>query len=93
VWTTTVTVPSVVGISEQNMDGISFWPNPTNSELHVQTDDGYTMSVFTVSGKKCLETTVSGNQLIDVTKLQAGMYSIIFKSENGMEYFEKLIKE
>ncbi len=93
VWTTTVTVPSVVGMAEYNSAGISFWPNPTNSELHVQTDDDYTMSVFTVSGKKCLEATVSGNQLIDVTKLQSGMYSIIFKSENGMEYFGKLIKE
>jgi len=93
VWTITVTIPSVVGISEHNAAGISFGPNPTNAELHVRTDGSYKMSVFTVSGKKCLETTVSGNQLIDVTKLQSGMYSIIFKSENGMEYFGKLIKE
>ncbi|MDH4472474.1 MAG: T9SS type A sorting domain-containing protein [Fluviicola sp.] len=94
VWTVTVTIPSVVGISEQTATGISFWPNPMNTELYVQTGvESYTMFIYTVAGKKCLETTVIGNQVIDLTELQSGMYSIIFKSENGIDFFEKLIKE
>ncbi|MES2556133.1 MAG: T9SS type A sorting domain-containing protein [Bacteroidota bacterium] len=94
VWTTTVTVPSVVGISEQTADEIVFWPNPVKEELHVYTgEQTYTVSVYTLAGKKCIEMTVSGNQLIDLSKLQAGMYSIIFKSENEIDFYGKLIKE
>lgn len=94
VFTMTVTVPSVVGMNEQTAGEISFWPNPVKNELHLQAGEQvYTVAVYTVAGKKCLETTVSGNQSIDLSKLQPGMYSIIFKSGNGVDLFGKLIKE
>lgn len=93
-WTITVTIPSVVGVSEQTVHDIQLWPNPIKNELHVQTgEQTYAMTVYTVAGKKCVETTVSGNQLIDLTELQSGMYYSIFKSENGIDFSEKLIKE
>lgn len=94
VWTMTVVVPSVVGITEQTANAVVFWPNPVKSELQVETgEQTYMMAVYAVTGKKCLETIVSGNQEIDLTKLQPGMYSIIFKSENGADFYGKLIKE
>ncbi len=93
-WTMTVVVPSVVGIAEQTVNTVAFWPNPVKSELQVETgEQTYVMAVYAVTGKKCLETVVSGNQQIDLTKLQPGMYSIIFKSENGADFYGKLIKE
>lgn len=64
-----------------NIDGLSFYPNPVNSgKIYVTSKSGQDkeITIFDVLGKKVLQTTLTTKEL-NISMLSAGVYIIRFK--------------
>lgn len=86
----------VLGLPSPVSDSSPFvvYPNPASSEVTIgknsQTPDITTISIYTLGGKKVMEST-SPN--INVAPLAKGLYLITVETENGKRYVQKLIKQ
>lgn len=81
-----------VGVSELNNINVSFYPNPTNDELNVQTSNPVNVTIYNVIGKQVLRTRINANKVMSVSHLESGSYFIQFEN-NGQRFTEKLIIE
>ncbi|MCB9226963.1 MAG: T9SS type A sorting domain-containing protein [Chitinophagales bacterium] len=86
------------GIYEQN-NNVSFdiKPNPFLNFIDINTDltDEYKLIIYDVLGRVLFKNNYMGNQKIDLSKIEKGVYYIgIIKNENeGIVYSKKLIKK
>ena len=72
----------VLGVSDNNLQGVSIFPNPATNVLNVQNAENATVQVFDILGKKLIElANISSSQEVNVTSLQAGTYFV--KITNG----------
>lgn len=55
---------------------VSLYPNPADNMIRVQAPELYTLQIFDMSGRSCLEQQIdiSGGKYIDISDLSAGVY-------------------
>jgi len=68
-------VGSALGIAELNKNLINVYPNPATDKVTITgLTDGTVVSLYSISGQKLLDVTVSGDTPIDISGLAKGMY-------------------
>lgn len=79
-------------ISEYNKKNINVYPNPTTSQLTLNTTDKIiNVNIIDITGKT-VKTITPSNNTIDVTGLVKGIYFLKLQTENGISN-SKFIKE
>lgn len=65
-------------VKRQELDDLSFFPNPTSSYLNIRLANNETMAVtiYSVTGQRMIQTSIQGSSAIDVSILPAGTYHI-----------------
>lgn len=95
---THVVQESTVGISEAELAALSVYPNPVIDELHIaakDVDEEITITLFSMDGKKVLEETHEGGEVIvDVASksLNTGVYFLQLEVEGKSTIKKLLIK-
>jgi hypothetical protein len=76
----------VIGIEENNLFGLSVFPNPSNNEITLTSDvvGKGTITVLDVTGRVALQhnMVVSSTQKLNIQELPSGIYSLILLIEN-----------
>ncbi len=75
-----------VSVQENNdLLGVSLYPNPTNGLLNINTSmfDGYTVEVVDMLGKTVLASRANGNSTIDLRGQAKGVYAVRISSTHG----------
>ncbi|MBW1296398.1 immunoglobulin-like domain-containing protein [Aquimarina litoralis] len=75
----TVTVSSVLGIEDNEIDGLEIYPNPTTDRLFISLDVKKVI-IYSVTGQKILET---ANNSIEMSEFGAGVYFLHIFTEKG----------
>ena len=81
-----------LSVEENTKDKISIYPNPTTSNLYFkgQITNDLNVSVYDVLGKRVINSTVKLDQVLDVSKLSNGVYTLKL-SDNNITY--KFVKQ
>ncbi len=88
-------------LSNQNSNdlkkiGIQIYPNPSNGLLNISFSkdnlESYDVTVFTLQGKKALQTSISNNTILDITSLTHGQYLIQFTNSQKQSFVSKIIR-
>jgi hypothetical protein len=91
----TQSVITCAGIREYNNYGINLYPNPTATMLYIaDPENRFTKAdteVINYLGQ-CVSLQEYTDR-IDVSKLQAGIYTLIIKTQSNKSYYSKFIKE
>ena len=80
---------SYVGVGVKNVVGsnqlVNLYPNPTASTLYISgpQNAGLSLSLLSVSGQVVATKTLSGNDILDVSGLSAGMYVYTISNHAG----------
>jgi len=63
-------------ISEQQQAAVQLWPNPAHGHVSIAglPQGSATLEVFDLKGVQVLQTSLDGDQSIDVSQLPAGVY-------------------
>lgn len=84
---------------EQEFDNktISIYPNPTQGLLNINISDQdeqirYNMTIYTLTGKKIIDTETDGNISIDLSDYDTGIYILVLKTTESEIQF-KIIKQ
>ncbi len=64
-----------LGLNDNNLQNIGFYPNPSNGYLNITTDEALQVTIHDVLGKKVFSNNVS-NEVLDLTHLNNGMYLV-----------------
>jgi hypothetical protein len=85
-------VPSTLGVSSNNLDTVTIYPNPAKNFIQINTDvsEINAASIFTLEGKQVL--TVTNTNQIDISNLTSGIYLVKIKGEKS-ETIKKLVIE
>lgn len=84
---------TTTSIDHQNIaDNFSFYPNPTNSQLFINTDKEIGAIVIKDITGKTVETIIAPSNSIDITHLTKGIYFLHTQIDN-IEVIKKIIKE
>lgn len=86
--------PSVQALSDQNIEGLKYYPNPVTDQLNISADSEIqAVSIFDVSGKEIIHLTPNGAKLtIDVSHLNTGVYYVKAIIDNNLTAFEIIKK-
>ncbi|MBL7746504.1 MAG: T9SS type A sorting domain-containing protein, partial [Chitinophagaceae bacterium] len=93
-----VTYSGIIVLSLNGNSGVKISPNPANNEITVDLLNdtrwiGKAVSVTDIQGKKVISMLVSSQKMkIDISRLQAGMYFIELKKDNGERVKLRFIK-
>lgn len=90
--TFTLTVTPSLGVAENDKKNIVVYPNPTSSNLTIQGefDSEESITIFNLLGQKVMEHTIDSNeQVVNVSKLASGVYTIYFNSSKATFKFIK----
>ena len=64
-------------VSAQDSESITLYPNPTNGTLYIESQgDACTFSISNMLGQTVMTGNIADNQIIDVSRLDDGMYFI-----------------
>ena len=82
-------------LDELSEDGISFYPNPVKSILHIDNESPIHITILTIHGTPILERDLDiGSQSILVEDLSSGLYIVVLldpsTGKNNTEFFMKL---
>jgi hypothetical protein len=84
---------SPLAITQYEIEGINLFPNPTADILNFSLNgiEGTPVNIIDVNGKVIMNTTISSNNNIDVSRLNSGIYFVQMEVEkNSVNY--KFIK-
>jgi subtilisin family serine protease len=91
--TVEVTQAVAVNITEDEISGISVYPNPFKEGFYVNSNESVTIvSVFDIRGRLIFTRTISGNEFIPAGKMENGLYLIELNNPNSV-VMKKLIKQ
>lgn len=82
-----------VGINDfQQLDGVSFYPNPVNDvlSLRISNSGEYTVEIHDAAGKLVLTDVITTSTDINVQELQSGFYTLTVRSVEG-QFVDRLI--
>jgi hypothetical protein len=83
-----VTVFSTLGITENEMNSFSIYPNPFRNEVTVELDEftgPATITICDFSGRKLVQKEISGiSQTFDMSSFSNGIYILQFQNTNGI---------
>ena len=91
----TICNPSHLGISEEVIDLVSVYPNPTPDFIHIQIKNEPILSIAlkTFAGSQVYQSNNKSNaQVIDISILPAGIYLVEITTESTT-YIKKIIKQ
>ncbi|MCJ7695895.1 MAG: T9SS type A sorting domain-containing protein, partial [Anaerolineaceae bacterium] len=80
-----VTTDCNVSIEESNLSELSFYPNPTNSLLTIETEfpDHYSIEITSLNGQQIfIGEMVGTTHQLDLSSFQKGVYFITIWSED-----------
>jgi beta-glucanase (GH16 family) len=81
-----------LSLDEVEEQTIRIYPNPSASLINIQSDfDIVTLELYTIMGQRILKTTSNFSQ-IDISDLDAGIYSLRIFANNGRMLTKKLLK-
>jgi hypothetical protein len=87
---TNVSAPSNM---TQQTSSIKIFPNPTNGEINIIGIEGKAyVRIYDILGKALVSEQVNGNISLNLSQLNAGIYSIEVR-DNNKRFIERLIKE
>lgn len=92
VWT--FTVDGILGTSDEQIDGLAVYPNPTNDNLNVQAATAISsVEVLNVLGQVLIEKSINSTTAnIDMSNLGTGNYFVRIKTDKAIEVVH-IIKE
>ena len=95
--TLSIRIENGVGVSENEIENISIYPNPTTGELTIENGELKIdeVNIFDIYGKNVLSNhliTSSSHHLINISHLSAGVYFVKIRTEVG-EVIKKVVKE
>jgi hypothetical protein len=66
----------ITDIAEQQQAAVQLWPNPAHGQVSIAglPQGAATLEVFDLKGVQVLQTSIDGNQSVDVSQLPAGVY-------------------
>ena len=82
----------LLSVQEFSNSSINIHPNPFENVLYISelsTLQNLRMTIFDISGRQVLKT---NNKIIEVQKLNSGIYFILLNNEQGRSIIKKLIK-
>jgi hypothetical protein len=78
----------------QEVNPITIFPNPTSGLIFFSGSDAQVKcSVFSISGKKLFEQTVSNEKSLDLSVLKKGLYFIQIQHRDSIENFKVLLNQ
>jgi beta-glucanase (GH16 family) len=81
-----------LSLDEVEEQTIRIYPNPSASLINIQSDlDIVTLELYTIMGQRLLKTSSNFSQ-IDISDLDAGIYSLRIFANNGRMLTKKIIK-
>ena len=72
----TGTTTDVAALIENELNGISVYPNPASSSIHIQTTEPTEVILMDINGKELFKSTVSSAYEMNVSELNNGIYFI-----------------
>ncbi len=81
-----------IGLDENNLEGVSIFPNPSEGIVTVSNDNNTTNSieVYNLVGEKVYSTTASTSTKIDLSANGTGVYIVKVYNENG-SFVERVV--
>jgi hypothetical protein len=81
----------LLSLNENELSSIKIHPNPTKNTLNFKVPfvQSYKISVYDILGKKVLNATLEGNNSLDVSQLNSGIYILKFDDYNTNFKFVK----
>lgn len=84
----------IVSVEEElELNEVSIYPNPCQTELNVKVSSPTEITIFSLLGKKMLSTNATmGTNIIDVSNLESGTYIISYSSSTDVKHqvFQKM---
>ncbi|HAT69244.1 T9SS-dependent choice-of-anchor J family protein, partial [Croceibacter atlanticus] len=82
----------VLSTSENSLSDVSIYPNPVKDALHITGEHISSITIYTINGKKVFSKRES-LETINVTNLNAGIYFVELKDQDGKRIMKKVIKQ
>ena len=86
-----LTLMVLEGVTENDVNSVQVWPNPTNGIVHIEAGDINKVEVYNLLGQLAL--TAEKVETIDLSHLEKGVYFLIISNNNGAKAVTKVIKE
>jgi hypothetical protein len=81
------------GIEKIILDGKVVYPNPTKDNLFIDYVGAKDVKIFDIAGKEVFSQEISDKAEINVSNLNAGIYTIVLTSETGAIGTSKIVKQ
>lgn len=80
-----ITHLSNIGLSENQINGVSIYPNPSNGVFTITNDNNATneIAIFDMLGKQVYSTTATSSKKVDLSANGTGVYLVKVSNENG----------
>jgi hypothetical protein len=80
------------GIIDNSMNQIALFPNPASNLVNIESDSDGELSIYSIGGKLLVSNHVSiGNNSIDISELNAGLYIVRTFVKDGTSQYGKLL--
>jgi uncharacterized repeat protein (TIGR01451 family) len=86
---TTLNINGYVGLSSLTKGIIELYPNPSNGQLMIKGMEEGGIVVYSITGQKMMQEHYTHGQVLDLSKLEAGMYVVFGHSAIG-DFIEKV---
>ena len=92
-------IDSSLAVNNFNKNGLSFYPNPAETEIFIKNNSEVTLSkvkIFDLTGKLVLTKAVENNEdtpSVNIATLSSGFYLISVEDLTGNQYNAKLVVE
>ncbi|MFG6686076.1 T9SS type A sorting domain-containing protein [Mariniflexile sp. HNIBRBA6329] len=81
-----------LGVNDFETTSFSIYPNPANDVLNINGKNGISkVALYSITGKKILETTTINSNQLDVSKFTSGIYLISIEDSNNNKTVKKVI--
>lgn len=79
-----------LGFGDHSASRFNAYPNPTSGQLNITANSAYTLEIINAAGQILFKTAIDGDAILDLSKLENGVYFMKASSEKGL-FIEKLI--
>lgn len=86
---TTLNMNGYVGLSSLTTGHVELYPNPSNGQLTINGMEEGEVVIYSITGQKMIQQQYTSGQVLDLSKLDAGMYVVYVHTVNG-DFVEKL---